>query len=87
MSIIIHGPQGCGKSRHAEQLRRHFGMRLALEGDEAFNGRLYKLLAAPKSAARIKAMYAVILTHERPPEGLTSLRIVSFADAMKQIND
>lgn len=26
MSIIIYGPQGCGKTKNAEKLRRFFGM-------------------------------------------------------------
>ncbi len=26
MSIIVYGPQGCGKTRHAEELRAHFGL-------------------------------------------------------------
>lgn len=26
MSIIIYGPQGCGKTSHAERFRRHFKM-------------------------------------------------------------
>lgn len=25
-SVIVYGPQGSGKSRHAEKLRQHFGM-------------------------------------------------------------
>jgi hypothetical protein len=25
-AIVIHGPQGCGKTRHAEALRKHYGM-------------------------------------------------------------
>lgn len=24
-SVVIHGPQGCGKTTHAEALARHFG--------------------------------------------------------------
>ncbi|HED4877799.1 TPA: hypothetical protein R4K21_003632 [Stenotrophomonas maltophilia] len=25
-SIVIYGPQACGKSRHAQRLREHFGL-------------------------------------------------------------
>lgn len=25
-TVIVHGPQGCGKTRNAERLMRHFGM-------------------------------------------------------------
>lgn len=34
-SIIICGPRGCGKTRHAEALRRHFGLSCVVEMDEA----------------------------------------------------
>jgi Mg-chelatase subunit ChlI len=25
-AVIVHGPQGCGKTRHAEALAAHFGV-------------------------------------------------------------
>lgn len=31
-SIIVHGPQGCGKTRNAEALRKHYGMTHVLDG-------------------------------------------------------
>lgn len=30
-SVIVHGPQGCGKTRNAEQLRTHFGLTEIIE--------------------------------------------------------
>lgn len=87
MSIIIHGPQGCGKTLNGEKLRRHFGMRQVVDADEITSpGRIYTSLRNPSAAARIKALNAVILTHESPPEGVTGVRIVSFADVMKKIH-
>lgn len=33
MIVIISGPQGCGKTRHAPQLLRHFGGKRIVEFD------------------------------------------------------
>ncbi|HYW57707.1 MAG TPA: hypothetical protein VE934_12145 [Polaromonas sp.] len=33
-SVIIHGPQGSGKTRHAQQLADHFGLDRVIEAEE-----------------------------------------------------
>ena len=33
-SIIVYGPQGSGKSRHAEALRKHFALATVFDGEE-----------------------------------------------------
>ena len=33
-TIVIHGPQGCGKTRNAEALRVHYGLDSIIEADE-----------------------------------------------------
>lgn len=33
-SIIIEGPQGCGKTLNAEAIRKHFGMKECIDADE-----------------------------------------------------
>lgn len=32
MSIVITGPQGCGKSTNKEELAMHFGMKQVIDG-------------------------------------------------------
>lgn len=34
-TLIIHGPQGCGKTRNGERLREHFGCTEVIELDDA----------------------------------------------------
>jgi hypothetical protein len=31
-SVIVYGPQGCGKTRNAEKIRSHFGLKYILDG-------------------------------------------------------
>jgi MoxR-like ATPase len=33
-TVIIYGPQGCGKTRNAEQLRQAFGLERVIELDD-----------------------------------------------------
>lgn len=37
--VVIHGPQGCGKTRHAQALARHFGCE-QITDDWSGHGRL-----------------------------------------------
>lgn len=61
MSIIIHGPQGCGKSRHAEALARHFGCTHII--DQAADPYPRTKLAA----VRFKLGNTLFLTNKAPP--------------------
>lgn len=71
-SVIVHGPQGCGKTLHAPQLLKHFGLRAAVDEFDAMRTR------------DIKPEGMLYLTHSAPRNPL-GLRVVSFADAMQQI--
>lgn len=33
-SVIVHGPQGCGKTRNADAMRRHYGLQQVVEADD-----------------------------------------------------
>lgn len=35
MIVVVHGPQGVGKTKNAEALRRHFGCRRVVDGWES----------------------------------------------------
>lgn len=30
-AVVVYGPQGCGKTRNAERLRKHFGKRSVID--------------------------------------------------------
>ena len=71
-SVIVHGPQGCGKTLHAPQLLKHFGLRAVVDEFDAVR------------TLDIKFEGVLYLTHRAPTYAL-GLRVVSFADAMQQI--
>ncbi|MDP3228486.1 MAG: hypothetical protein Q8N13_10995 [Acidovorax sp.] len=66
-SVIVHGPQGCGKTLHGDRLARHFGLRAVVEADDLTHD-------LPKAGA-------LILTQQRP--GPEVRRQLTFAQAMK----
>lgn len=41
MSVIIYGPQGCGKTTHAKALMKHFGLNHLIDDGEDENGNLW----------------------------------------------
>lgn len=72
-SVIVYGPQGCGKTRHADALRKHFELDKIYDQDCAPVTSFHDL---PKSGH-------LILTHERPPA--TCRRAMSFDAAMQRL--
>lgn len=86
MSIIVHGPQGCGKTLHAELLRRHFHLdRIVEEDSPEAPGDLYRAWNGARTAERLKAMNALFITSMEPPRHLAgNRRIIAFTDALAQ---
>lgn len=82
MSMIVYGPQGCGKSRHAERLRKHFHLHKVVEAD--FDS-VYDQLSTHASRVRFKLGSTLYLTNEPPPPGLEFRRIMSFEEAMQEM--
>ncbi len=39
-TIVVHGPQGCGKTRNADALRKAFGCTRVVEADEVRDGHI-----------------------------------------------
>ena len=71
-SIVIHGPQGCGKTRNAEALRLHYGLNRIVEADE----RPQQMLPATGALVlpcRVSVMHAA------------GLELVSFDVAMQEM--
>jgi hypothetical protein len=71
MQIIIHGPQGCGKTRHADLLAQHFH---CIEIVDDWIGQTQ----LPDGALALTNIPAI------PLGMLTDMRIMSFAEAMRQ---
>lgn len=79
-SVIVYGPQGSGKSFHAEALRAFFGC-TAVEEDTAD---IYRQISSPGAAAEFKARNVLVLTHIAPPESLIdNRRILHIRDALR----
>lgn len=58
-SVIVYGPQGSGKTRHAEALRNHFDLDTVLDADELHGvqelpatGALILMIHAPEETRR-----------------------------------
>lgn len=58
-SLIVYGPQRCGKTRNAEKLCQHFGLTRVIELDEVQRG----FVAPPEGA--------LLLTYKDPSSGLS----------------
>lgn len=87
MSIIIYGPQGCGKSLKAEQLRKFFKM------DEVVDDGSDPYPITMDQVAEFKAGKVLFLTHIDPKHKDYSnhseggeRRVISFDRAMKMMN-
>ncbi len=58
-SVIVYGPQGSGKTRHAEALRKHFALDTVFDGEEVHGvqelpatGALILMTNAPEGTRR-----------------------------------
>ena len=68
-SVIVYGPQGCGKTTNAEALRKHFGLRKYVDNPP-------QLLTQPYDH--------LYLVNVQPPLNY-GCRVISFHDAMKEM--
>ena len=69
-TVIVYGPQACGKTRNSEALKRHFGCNCIVDD---WNGR---------AALRDGDLALTNAFIERKPNGA---HLVSFDDAMRQM--
>ena len=70
-SVIVYGPQGCGKTRYSKLIMQALGLQKVIEADE-LHGR-----PMPKHRA-------LVLTNERPPASHRG-PVMSFDQAMNQV--
>lgn len=68
-SVIVYGPQGCGKTTNAHALAKHFGLHKIVD-----DGR--QLLTEPTGS--------LYLTNDRPLLAY-GCRVISFHDAMEEL--
>lgn len=68
-TLIIHGPQGCGKTRNGERLREHFGCTkvVELDGPDArlVPGALHLTCDLPSLGSLRKQANLQVLTFDR----------------------
>lgn len=70
-SVIIYGPQGCGKTVNAQRLMRHFGLREVVD-------------ESPELTRSVAPRGVLVLTCYSPPPSLSlGLRVLPFAEAMR----
>lgn len=78
MSVVIYGPQGCGKSRAARQLAEHYGC-TAISDDGRF-----RYPHTPAEWHAFDSESILFLTHEPPPLGCCDRRIIAFETAINE---
>lgn len=73
-SVVVFGPQGCGKTLNAEKLRRHFGLQTVIDNGWDWN------TPVPREGA-------LVLTNMQPTERFASDRnVFAYADAIAAAN-
>lgn len=71
-SVVIYGPQGCGKTMHAEALREHFELDQVVD---EWDGQ-----------SRFPHTGALVLTHNPNPDIKPGVRTLHFGAAMREMN-
>ena len=88
MSVIVYGPQGCGKTKNAERLRKHFKM------DETCDDEMDPYPLTKEQVIEFKNGSTLFLTSIDPKtKGYAShgeddnRRVLSFERAMKLLEN
>ena len=71
-SIVVYGPQGCGKTRNAHRIAQALGLSTIVDGFEPCIGHPW-----PREGA-------LLLSHT-PPPGWFRHPVLSFDEAMKRV--
>ena len=81
MSVIVYGPQGSGKNRHAEALRAFYRCSRVIESDEHIALNAYR-----DWGPQFKALNVLVLTDEDPPAHLKdNRRVIAISDALRDL--
>lgn len=81
-SIIVYGPQGCGKTRYAERIAKHFGLTIINDADDPRQLRDFHRMKCLLLTSTDKATICAELMLD-PSE---FNRVLSFAEVAQQIN-
>lgn len=83
-SVIIYGPQGCGKTRNAEKLMKHFGLSKSEDLDPPIK-RKYRENHGGK-IAQVDVLYLTNMTRDEMVKlgviDTEARRVFAFEDAM-----
>jgi len=71
-TVVVYGPQGCGKTHHAPQIMKALGLNHIIEADD-LHGRPYP---------RYRAL---LLTNQRPPASYRG-QVMTFDEAMGRVS-
>ena len=79
-SVIVHGPQGCGKTRNAEALKKHFRLSHIVEE--------FEMLRRANELRAEDTLYLAKIDPKQTCRGPVikelGIRVVAFKDAMRQ---
>lgn len=77
-SVLVHGPQGCGKTLHAPAIAKALGLKRIYELDDVSNDR--------RALNDIKRGDCLVLSHFVPPMHMRHLKVMGFSEAMKKVS-
>ena len=80
-SYIVYGPQGCGKTMHAQRIAKHLGCTQVVDSDTCMSQRNVYAQFEPQAGT-------LYLTNEPPPRWFAGhARVLRFDVVMQQILD
>lgn len=76
-SVLIYGPQGCGKTNNSARLAKHFGLSRVVDSGHGIN--------EARECLRPVSHDTLYLASDAPRK-VEGIVIMSFAEAMKEMN-
>lgn len=86
-SVIVYGPQGCGKGKHAARIAKHFGLARVVEEWDGTRAPYSRHIVEPMGVLYLTSLPEAEICKALNVEPGTTRRVLSFADIAQQIND